>query len=799
MKAMFQLRFLFALPYHFLLFLLLFLAFLPASGQTTFTLSGFVRDSQTNETLPGASIILKNDPQKGTVTDANGFYQLTFPSGNHTVLVQYIGYQPLEKAIHISTNTSLNFQLSAQTKTINEVEITGRRTNENVRSTQMGEVILPMEQIKTLPVLFGETDIIKTIQLLPGVKSGGEGNTGFYVRGGGSDQNLVLLNDAIVYNPGHLMNFFSVFNSDAIGKVTLLKGNMPARYGGRLSSVLDISTRNGNSDSLKATGGLGLIASRLTLEGPIVKNKASFLLSGRRTYIDQLAAPFLKNTDQGGVPYYFYDLNGGLSYEINQKNRLYLDGYYGRDVGEFSLQNASFKAQFDWGNTTASARWNHIFNPKLFLNVSGLYTVYQFNFNSTFDTYTSKLVTGVKDKSAKIDLDWQPNARHTLQFGSIYTHHTLTPRAGQAQTEDGLDFSTDRVKEKFAHEAGVYISEDWAITDRFQVSAGLRGSFFRQSGPFTLYNFETNGALADSTVYEKGEKVTDFNMLEPRFSFRYAFSERASVKAGFSQNAQYLHLVSNSFTSLPLDIWVPSSVLVPPQKATQFAAGYFRNFLENNYEASAEIYYKILKNQLEYRESYAPGPSNRDLEYEFVSGDGDAYGLELFVRKNFGALQGWIGYTLSYTNRKFPELNEGKAFPARFDRRHDGSVVISYTLNDRWKFGGSFVYATGQPLTIPVRRYVIEGIVTYQYGDRNGFRMESFHRLDLSATYEKPTTKKLKSSWTFAIYNVYARQNPFFYYIDSTGNPYDNSIKLQAKKVSIFPFPIPSVTWNFTF
>ncbi|KAA9325261.1 TonB-dependent receptor [Adhaeribacter soli] len=768
-------------------------------AQATFTLSGLIRDAETGESLPGSTVFPKANPKAGTMANDKGMYQLSFPAGKHTVVVQYLGYTRQEKSIEISSDQTQNFRLLPEAASISEVEVTAKRTNENVRSTQMGEIILPIEQIKMLPVLFGETDIIKSLQLLPGVKSGGEGNTGFYVRGGGSDQNLVLLDDAVIYNPGHLMNFFSVFNSDAVQNISLIKGNMPAQYGGRLSSVLAVEAKNGNPDSLRGTGGIGLIASRFTLEGPIAKEKASFLVSGRRTYIDQVASPFLKNTEQGGVPYYFYDLNGNVNINLSKKDRLFLNGYYGRDVGEFSLSAGTFKAQFDWGNTAASARWNHIFSDKVFLNVAGLYSGYKFNFDSEFDAFTSQLLTGVQDYSAKTDLNFEPNPRHRLQVGALYTYHILTPRTGQAKTSDGLDISTSRVKDKFSHEAAAYLNYNWSVTEDLEVAAGLRGSFFRQTGPFTCYQFNAKGGISDSTVYKTGQKVKDFALAEPRLSLRYAFSKESSVKAGFARNAQYLHLVSNSFTSLPLDIWVPSSVLLPPQKATQYSVGYFRNFRENNYEASAEVYYKDLENQLEYREGYAPGPSNKDLEYEFVTGDGEAYGLELFLRKNFGDLQGWLGYTLSYANRKFPNLNQGLAFPARFDRRHDFSAVASYKVNEKWTVGGTWVYASGQPLTVPVRRYVIEGVVTYQYGKRNDFRMEAIHRLDLSATYRKNTNRKLQSSWTFAIYNVYARQNPFFYYIDTEGNPYDNTVKLQAKKVSIFPFPIPSVTWNFTF
>jgi hypothetical protein len=773
----------------------------PLAPASRFTVSGYVRDARTGESLTGATVVVKELPATGTSANTYGFYSLTLPAGAYTLVAMYVGYSQQEIPVMLTSSQQLNLSLSPTAYQVQEVEIVGgqQERDRNVQSTQMGEIMLPMAQIRNLPVLFGEVDILKTIQLLPGVQSGGEGNTGFYVRGGGADQNLVLLDEAVVYNPGHLFNFFSVFNGDAIRNTTLIKGNMPARYGGRLSSVLDISMKEGNNQQFQAEGGIGLIASRLTLQGPIVKEKASFMVSGRRTYLDQVAGPFLRNTSQGGVPYYFYDLNAKVNYTLSNRDRLFLSGYFGRDEGSFTLPSGRLKADFGWGNSTATARWNHLFNDRLFMNVSAIYNDYNFTFDVDFENLTSRLETGVNDYNAKVDFDYFPSVKHHIQYGANYTFHKLRPRNGQAQSAEGEVFSTDRVLEKYAHETALYLSDDWALTDRLSVHLGLRASRFDQVGPFTGYTFSSNGAIADSMTYGRGERVRSFWALEPRFSARYTLNAASSVKAGITRTAQYLHLVSNSYTALPLDIWVPSSRLVLPQLGLQYAAGYFRNLSDNQYEASVEVYYKDLQNQLEFGESYAPGPMNRDLEFEFVRGRGWSYGLEFFLRKNAGDLQGWIGYTLSRTTRQFAELNEGRPFPARFDRRHDISAVATYTLTDRWTLGSTFVYGTGQAITMPERRYLIEGTVTYQYGDRNSFRMEPFHRLDFSATLKnKPKSdRKIKSSWTFAVYNAYSRRNPFFYYIDAEGDLFADDLRLQAKKVALIPFPVPSVTWNF--
>ncbi|MDX5348810.1 MAG: TonB-dependent receptor, partial [Hymenobacteraceae bacterium] len=513
----------------FLLFFVIWLA-LPAQAQQRFSISGYVRDAGSGENLTGATIRVKENAQIGTASNNYGFYSITLPAGDYTLVAQFIGYQPQEKKIKLNQNQTINFNLSAETYEAQTVEIVADRAQQQVESTQMGEIVLPMEQLKTLPVLFGETDVLKMVQLMPGVKSGGEGNTGFYVRGGGADQNLVLLDEATVYNPGHMLNFFSVFNSDALRNTTLIKGSMPARCGGRLSSVLDISMKEGNKKEFQAEGGVGLIASRLTVQGPIVKDKASFILSGRRTYLDQLINPFLKNTEQGGLPYYFYDLNAKVNYELNDRNRFYISSYFGRDKGSFNLSDGQFVADFNWGNATVTSRWNHVFSNKLFMNLSAVFTDYQFVFDADFEGYTSRLFTGVKDYQLKADFEYFPDVKHQVQYGATYTWHTLRPRNASARNAEGIEYGTTYVEDKFAHEAAVYVSDDWTLTDALTVNLGLRGSYFKQVGPFTFYNFKENGEVADSTIYRSGETVRDFQTLEPRLSLRYQLSSGSSIK-----------------------------------------------------------------------------------------------------------------------------------------------------------------------------------------------------------------------------------------------------------------------------
>jgi outer membrane receptor protein involved in Fe transport len=773
------------------------LAACSAYSQRRFTISGFVKDSLSSETLIGASIGIQGEG-KGVGTNHYGFYSLTLPAGHYTLTVSYVGYEGSRVDIDLNRDLSLDFLISPVISSNEAVVVYARKRDANVRTAQMGKIDLSMARVKSLPVLFGEVDILKIIQLLPGVSNAGEGNTGLYVRGGGPDQNLILLDDAIVYNTGHLFGFFSIFNSDAIKNTTLIKGGMPAQYGGRLSSVLDISMKEGNMNKFEVDGGLGLIASRLSVQGPIKKDRASFIVSARRTYIDLLIKPFIpKSSSYSGSGYYFYDLNAKVNYRFSEKDRLYLSGYFGRDVFDFNNAKRSFLVNVPWGNSTATLRWNHVFNRKLFANTTLLYNDYRFAFNGSQENFQLSLASGIHDLTGKTDFDYYISPRHKARFGAQYTYHTFTPNILTGH-QDSTEFIPNNANKKYAREAALYVQDDWQISDRLQLNAGLRWSGFEQVGPYTIYQEDADGNKTDSTDYTRGKKIKAYGGLEPRATLRYSIDDETSVKAAVSRNLQYIHLVSNAGTTLPTDLWVPSTYRVQPQTGWQYSAGLFRNFHDNLYEASVELYYKRMDHQIEYAEGYTPSLS--DPEKAFVFGKGRSYGAELYVNKARGRLTGWIGYTLSWTWRIFPGLNNGERFPAKYDRRHDLSAVASFELNKKWKLSAVFVYASGNATSYPEKFYVIEGTLAQDYSRINQYRLPAYHRLDLSAVYtpEHKRPRKIQGSWVFSIYNAYSHLNPYFIYFDQNGSPYDGTLQVQAKKVSLFPI-LPSVTWNFHF
>lgn len=764
-------------------------------AQTRYTLSGYVRDSVTGETVIGASVSV-NELSRTVSTNQYGYYSITLEEGEYSLSVSHVSYFTQSPRISLTENRKLDFLLIPKSSAISEVVVFSRKRDENVRNAQMGKIDLSVEQIKNIPAFMGEVDILKTIQLLPGVRNAGEGNAGFYVRGGGPDQNLIMLDDAVVYNTGHLFGFFSIFNSDAIKNTALIKGGMPAQYGGRLSSVLDIAMKDGNSNDYSAEGGIGLIASRLSVQGPIQKDKSSFIISGRRTYVDALARPFInKESDFYGSGYYFYDVNAKVNYRFSSKDRLYLSGYFGRDVFTFNNKQRSFKADIPWGNSTATLRWNHVFGPKLFANTTLVYNDYKFSFGAAQRDFEISLSSGIRDGNAKVDFDYYASPQHKVKFGGVATYHKFIPNVLNGR-QDSVVFAPPNEDVKYAVEKGLYIQDDWDLGEKLKLNYGLRWSSFTQIGPYTKYVRDENQNALDSTHYGSLEKVQNYQGLEPRVTFRYSVDDRTSIKGSVSRNLQFIHLVSNSGTTLPTDLWVPSTFRVKPQISWQYAAGVFRNFKDNQFETSVEVYYKPMQNQIEYEEGYTPGLS--DPERDFVFGKGWSYGTELFINKVRGRLTGWIGYTLSWTWRQFPELNGGEKFPAKYDRRHDMSVVGTYELSPRWKVGGVFVFGTGNATSLPERFYIVNGVLTQEFSKVNQYRLPSYHRLDLSATYTPIPKKnrKVKSHWVFSVYNVYSRLNPYFIYFDQSGSPYDGTLKVEARQVSLFPV-LPSVTWNF--
>jgi hypothetical protein len=782
------------------------------SAQTPFTLSGKITDAATGETIIGANIIPDGMP-RGTSTNAYGFYSLPLSAGPQTIQISFIGYETARFNLEMNGSAVRNIELPPVVVAFEEATVVGDKSN-RTESTDLGLESVDVEQIKALPALLGEVDVLKVLQFLPGVSSAGEGNSGFYVRGGGPDQNLILLDDATIYNASHLFGFFSVFNADAIKNVELIKGAMPAEYGGRVSSVLNIGLKEGNSKEWKMAGGLGLISSRLTVEGPLQKDKSSIILSGRRTYIDVLTKPALKGTAFEGTGYYFYDLNAKANVHLSDKDQLFLSGYFGQDVFSFTSADAGFSTRIPWGNAMGSLRWNRIVNDKIFLNVGTTYSSYEFAFIAGQEDFEFGFESGIKDWASRAELSWYPNLRHSIKTGVDYVHHDFVPTDFLARSGD-TEFDTGESEQTFSHETGLYLQDDFDVTEKLRIHGGLRWSGFWHVGPFTRYGIPNPLAPSQTeapTTYAPGELVKFYNGFEPRLAVRFKSGPKSSIKAGYSQNYQYIHLTSLGTTSLPGDIWIPSSDRVAPQWGEQLSLGYFADLgKQNMWEASVEGYWKALEGLVAYGENSRPEDNiNNNVDNNLVFGSGWSYGLEFFLKKRRGNFTGWIGYTWSKTEREFDGLNNGLIFPSKYDRRHDLSVVADWKINEKWRLGGAFVYATGNSLTLPVQRYLFEGRITDVYGTRNGFRMASYHRADISATLTPDKSKKegskkkknrdirTESSWTFGFYNVYNRMNPYFIYFSNEGNLNEGTLDLQANQVSLFPI-IPSVTWNFNF
>ena len=763
------------------------------------TLSGHIKDQTSGENLPSATVGIV-ELKRGVNTNNFGFYSISVPKGKYTVKISYLGFETQLLTVDLNADKQLNVDLLPKSLLSKEIIIKDTRKDENVKGTEMGMHRLSMENVKKLPVLMGEVDVLKSLQLLPGVSSAGEGQSGFYVRGGGPDQNLILLDDAVVYNTGHLFGFFSVFNGDAIKNVSLIKGGAPANYGGRLSSVVDVTMKEGNTKKYQVEGGLGLIASRISIQGPILKNKASFMVCARRTYIDALVKPFVRETSTfKGSGYYFYDLNAKMNYIVGKKDRLYLSSYLGKDVFTFRNKERTFNINVPWGNKTATLRWNHEFSNKLFMNTTLLYNDYNFTFFADQNNFKVKFYSGIKDWSGKFDLDYYSKFNHNFKMGGNYTYHTFTPSTVSGESA-GIEFNPDQSFKKYAHELGAYVLDEFDLGEKIKINVGVRYSQFMQVGPYTRYDYDQNGKKSDSVSYRPGEVVKSYGGFEPRFNIRYTINDLSSVKASIAKSYQYLHLVTNNGSTLPTDIWSPSSYFVRPQYAWQYSLGYFKNFLNNKVETSVEVYYKDMRNLVEYREGYTPS-SLRDVDYDFVFGKGYAYGAEFFINKTKGKWTGWLGYTLSWTYRNFPQLNAGERYLAKFDQRHNISLTSSYEINKKWNASAVFVFGSGNRVTLPTSLYIIDNQIVQNIDKINNYPLPPYHRLDIAAVYTpKPnSTKRFKGSWTFSIYNLYSRQNPYIIYLDTQGAIASGSgVQLKVKQISIFPI-LPSITYNFKF
>ncbi|SEL08318.1 Outer membrane receptor proteins, mostly Fe transport [Olivibacter domesticus] len=749
------------------------------------TISGTVRDASNGETLIGASVRVLEAPSSGVSANNYGFYSLSAPKGSYTIRISSIGYNAHEQKVDLNKDMRLDVSLDPNNQ-LDEVEINAVSSREQIESPQMGVNKISMKEISNVPVLFGERDVLKTIQLLPGVLAAGEGNSGFFVRGGTVDQNLVLLDEAMVYNASHLLGFFSTFNSDAIKDVNLYKGGMPAQYGGRLASVLDVNMLDGNNQQFGMDGGIGLIASRLKVEGPITKNKGSFMLSGRRTYADL----FLKLSSDSSVNnsvLYFYDLNLKANYQLNQNNTVYLSGYFGKDVLGYSNEFG-----FDWGNVTGTLRWNHVFSSKLFSNTSLIYSDFKYNVDISDDDNDFQIASRIQNVNLKQDFHYFASNKSNIRFGLNLSRQEISP-AGIDASENS-DINSLKIENRQGAELAAYISHEWKPVSKWSFLYGLRLNTYLLLGPGEFRTYDAEGDVAGSTLYGKGKIVTSYFNLEPRFSANYRLNEQSSIKASYNRNTQNLHQLTNTTSTLPTDAWVLSSNNIQPQIADQGALGYYRNFNDDKYEFSVEVYYKDMQNQIDYKNT-ADLQANENVEAELVYGKGKAYGLELYLKKRVGRLNGWISYTLSRSKRRFDEINNGQWFAARQDRIHDVAIVGMYQLSKRWSVSGTFIYNTGNAVTFPSGKYSIGGKSTWYYTERNGYRMPDYHRLDLGATLESKPGGRFKSSWTFGIYNAYNRKNA--YIIDFRENKNDPNVT-EAYKVALFGI-IPSVTWNFKF
>ena len=790
------------------LFVILGLLLSQVSQAQKFTLSGYISDAGSGEELIGATVFVKK-LSSGTTANLYGFYSLTLEQGTYEITYSFVGYESITENITLDKDVKRNIELSTKSELLKEVVVKGEREDANLKEVQMSVEKVEMKTIEKIPQFMGEADVVRSIQLLPGVTSVGEGAPGFNVRGGNIDQNLLLLDEAPVYNSSHLFGFFSVFNPDAVKDVQLYKGGIPARYGGRLSSVMDVRQREGNSKKFKMNGGLGTVSSRLTLEGPIIKDKMSFLVSGRRSYADVF---LLFDEELKDTKAFFYDLNAKLNYTINDKNRLFLSTYLGRDVFGFGQVFEN-----DWGNKTASLRWNHLFSEKLFSNFTAIYADYGYSLAAQFGESGFDWSSNIYNYNLKADFTYYLNPNNTLEFGVNGLFYTFKP--GRAEgTGDEAIIDVIEVPTENAFEPAIYIGNEQKIGARLTLQYGLRYShFYNMGGVINEYQYGTPTEREDilsSKDYNDFEVTEDYGGIEPRFGANYQLTSESSLKFSYNRMRQYIHLVSNTTAATPIDVWKPAGRYVQPGTADQIALGYYQNFNKNNYKFSVEGYYKTMNDLLDYRDG-AELLLNENVETEFLTGDGRAYGAELMLKKTKGKLTGWISYTLSRTERQVKPvdigeitidgINDGDWYSANWDKPHDVSLVAVYDLNKRWDFGLNFIYSTGRPITYPESRFIYDDKVVPYYAERNSNRVPDTHRLDVSATYtpKKNESRKWQSSWIFSVYNVYGRRNPYSIYFRNlpveSVTDVSNRNTTQAYQLSIIGIPVPSVTYNFTF
>ena len=765
-----------------LLFVLL-ISTLPAYSQSHYTISGTIKSSKSGESISGAVISL-NGQTEGSTSNTYGYYSISAPAGMYVLRVTALGSEEYTTKVELNANKKIDISLNEMDTKLEDVTVTTTNKGRSIKNTQMGMEHLTVNQIKNIPVLLGERDILKTLQLMPGVKSAGDGGSGFYVRGGGTDQNLILLDEAPVYNASHLLGFFSTFNSDAVKDVTLYKSGMPAQYGGRLSSVVDVKMYEGNNKDFHLSGGVGLISAKINAEGPIQKNKSSFLISARRTYVDAFLK-LSKDTTQKNSSLYFYDINTKLNFELGAKDHLYLSGYFGQDHIATSKQFS-----LDWGNATATLRWNHIFGNKLFVNTSAIFSKYRYKMNVKTTSSDFAVKSDLQDYHIKQDWQWNLNNKNIIKagFGSIY--HEVLP--GKLEAKFGANDTVFR--KRYGWENAIYVSNDYNASNRLRLTYGLRLTGFSAIAKGNEYNVNTAGKITDTLFYPNWKIMKTYINIEPRIAASFQLNDMSSLKASYVRNTQNVHLVSSASPGIPLDRWLLSNNIVKPEISDQYSIGYYKDFKDRMYQLTTEVYYKSLQNQIDFKDG-ADILDKDVMETELLYGKGRAYGWEWLLKKNKGKLTGWFSYTLSKSERKINGINDDKWYNARQDRRHDIAIVGIYNYNAKWTFSANWVFYTGDAVSFPSGKYTSDGRTVYYYSERNGYRMPAYHRLDLGATLQLKKTKKYASELTFSLYNAYGRKNP---YIITFRDGKDNPNITEAVQTSLFSF-IPSVSYNFKF
>jgi hypothetical protein len=758
---------------------------LQSYAQQKFTISGTIRSQKNGETIIGASIRAGNT---GTTSNDYGFFSLTLDKGKYTIEATAVGLQIKSQSVTLDKDVTLNITLGEEEKTLDNVTIIASAKSRSLSSPQMGIERLTAKDIKNIPALLGERDVLKTVQLLPGIKAAGDGNSGFYVRGGAADQNLILLDEATVYNASHLLGFFSTFNSDAIKDVTVYKGGMPAQYGGRLSSVLDVKMNDGNNQDYSVSGGIGLISAKLNVEGPIQKDKSSFLVTARRTYADMFLK-LSKDSTLNNNKLYFYDLNAKMNYSIGDKDRIFISGYFGKDklaAGEtFGL---------DWGNATGTLRWNHIFSNKLFSNTSAIFSNYDYNISIRSGANDFDIFSQIRDWNLKQEFQWYLNNRNSIKFGFNTIYHTIRP--GEVKpASDKSSINESLLQKRYSWENGLFATNTWKASDKLNITYGIRLTAFSVLGKGDFYNVDGNGNVTDTFSYTKGQFVKTYINPEPRLAASYQLNTTTSVKASYVRNVQNLHLITNSTTSSPTDKWVASTNIIKPEISDQFSAGYYKNLWDNNYELTVETYYKNMQHQIDYRDGANVYINSDAIETQLLFGKGRAYGIEFQFKKKVGKFTGWLSYTLSKTEKKIDGINNNNWYNARQDRTHDISVVASYQLNKKWTVSANWGFYTGSAVTFPAGKYQVDDQVVFYYTERNGYRMPSYHRLDLGATWLLKQKKKFSSDLSFSLYNAYGRENA---YTISFRESKDDPDRTEAVQLALFKF-IPSVSYNFKF